>query len=309
MTTPCAAAPGEKDMASLAAEYGRVLELVIDGETRRFDIDDPDLPDWVDDNVLTAGDYPYDERMDRDAYNDQLRALQEQLVLLQSHVAQSGERIIAVFEGRDAAGKGGTISRFRQYLNPRNARVVALPKPSDRERGQWYFQRYVDHFPTESEIIAFDRSWYNRGGVEPVMGFCTPEQHTAFLGDAPNFERIIVDEGIHFFKFWLNIGRQTQLKRFHDRRHSTLKHWKLSDIDIVGMHKWDDYTRARNQMIAATHTRHAPWTVVRFNDKRRGRIEALRHILTAIPFEGRDMALIGEPDPRIIGEGLEMLDD
>jgi polyphosphate kinase 2 len=296
-------------MASFAAEYGRVLELPVDGEMRRFDIDDPDLPDWVDDNVLTSGDYPYDERMDRDAYNDRLRALQEQLVLLQSHIGQSGERIIAVFEGRDAAGKGGTISRFRQYLNPRNARAVALPKPSDRERGQWYFQRYVDHFPTESEIIAFDRSWYNRGGVEPVMGFCTPEQHTAFLGDAPNFERIIVDEGIHFFKFWLNIGRETQLKRFHDRRHSTLKHWKLSDIDIVGMHKWDDYTRARNRMIAATHTRHAPWTVVRFNDKRRGRIEVLRHILTAIPFEGRDMALIGEPDPRIVGEGLEMLDD
>jgi len=296
-------------MASFAAEYGRVIELAIDGETRRFDIDDPDLPDWVDGNVLTAGDYPYDERMDRDSYDHQLRALQEQLVRLQSHIAQSGERIIAVFEGRDAAGKGGTISRFRQYLNPRNARVVALPKPSDRERGQWYFQRYVDHFPTESEIIAFDRSWYNRGGVEPVMGFCTPEQHTAFLGDAPNFERIIVDEGIHFFKFWLNIGRETQLKRFHDRRHSTLKHWKLSDIDIVGMHKWDDYTRARNQMIAATHTRHAPWTVVRFNDKRRGRIEVLRHILTAIPFEGRDMALIGEPDPRIAGDGLEMLED
>lgn len=296
-------------MASFAAEYGRVLELPVDGEMRRFDIDDPDLPDWVDDNVLTSGGYPYDERMDRDAYNDRLRALQEQLVLLQSHIGQSGERIIAVFEGRDAAGKGGTISRFRQYLNPRNARAVALPKPSDRERGQWYFQRYVDHFPTESEIIAFDRSWYNRGGVEPVMGFCTPEQHTAFLGDAPNFERIIVDEGIHFFKFWLNIGRETQLKRFHDRRHSTLKHWKLSDIDIVGMHKWDDYTRARNRMIAATHTRHAPWTVVRFNDKRRGRIEVLRHILTAIPFEGRDMALIGEPDPRIVGEGLEMLDD
>ncbi|CAJ1391459.1 unnamed protein product [Effrenium voratum] len=309
MTTRSRAALGETQMASFAAEYGRVLELPVDGEMRRFDIDDPDLPDWVDDNVLTSGDYPYDERMDRDAYNDRLRALQEQLVLLQSHIGQSGERIIAVFEGRDAAGKGGTISRFRQYLNPRNARAVALPKPSDRERGQWYFQRYVDHFPTESEIIAFDRSWYNRGGVEPVMGFCTPEQHTAFLGDAPNFERIIVDEGIHFFKFWLNIGRETQLKRFHDRRHSTLKHWKLSDIDIVGMHKWDDYTRARNRMIAATHTRHAPWTVVRFNDKRRGRIEVLRHILTAIPFEGRDMALIGEPDPRIVGEGLEMLDD
>jgi len=296
-------------MTALDVEYGRQIEVDVDGETRVFDIDDPELPDWVDDRDLIAGGYPYDDKMDGDLYDDQLRALQEQLVQLQGHMQRTGERIIALFEGRDAAGKGGTISRFRQYLNPRHARVVALPKPSDRERGQWYFQRYVDHFPTESEIVAFDRSWYNRGGVEPVMGFCTTEQHTAFLGDAPNFERIIVDEGIHFFKLWLNIGRETQLKRFHDRRHSTLKHWKLSDIDIIGMHKWDDYTRARNQMIAATHTRHAPWTVVRFNDKRRGRIAVLRHILRAIEFDGRDLEAIGEPDPNIIGDGLEMLDD
>ena len=300
---------GEAGMTGEAGKYGRRIEIDLDGDRHLFDIDDPDLPGWVDARALTAGGYPYADRMERGLYEDRLRGLQEQLVRLQGHMKRSGERIIAIFEGRDAAGKGGTISRFRHYLNPRNARVVALPKPSDRERGQWYFQRYVDHFPTEGEIIAFDRSWYNRGGVEPVMGFCTIEQHTAFLGDAPNFERIIVDEGIHFFKFWLNIGRETQLKRFHDRRHSTLKHWKLSDIDIVGMHKWDDYTRARNQMIAATHTRHAPWTVVRFNDKRRGRLEVLRHILGRIDFDGRDMELIGAADPRIIGDGLEMLDD
>ena len=296
-------------MKGEAGRYGRRIEIDLDGDRHLFDIDDPDLPDWVDARALTAGGYPYSEKMERDLYEDRLRGLQEQLVRLQEHMKRSGERIIAIFEGRDAAGKGGTISRFRHYLNPRNARVVALPKPSDRERGQWYFQRYVDHFPTQGEIIAFDRSWYNRGGVEPVMGFCTVDQHTAFLGDAPNFERIIVDEGIHFFKFWLNLGRETQLKRFHDRRHCTLKHWKLSDIDIVGMHKWDDYTRARNQMIAATHTRHAPWTVVRFNDKRRGRLEVLRHILDRIDFDGREMELIGAADPRIIGDGLGMLDD
>lgn len=288
-------------------EHKRVFELEIGGEPHTFDIDDPELPDWISDNALTAGDYPYDEKMNRSLYNDQLRALQEQLVQLQTHMTKTGARIIALFEGRDAAGKGGSIQRFRQYLNPRNMRVVALPKPSDRERGQWYFQRYIDHFPTEGEIVAFDRSWYNRGGVEPVMGFCTPDQHRSFLIDVPNFERMIVDEGIYFFKFWLSIGRETQLKRFHQRRHSTLKHWKLSGIDIIGMHKWDQYTEARDQMIGATHTMHAPWTVVRLNDKRRGRIEVLRRILRSMEFEGKDTKLIGEPDRHIVGLGPEFL--
>ena len=290
-------------MTDKDATSSRVVDLEIAGTIRHFDIDDPVLPNWVTDNVMTADGYPYDDKMDRDLYDSQLEALQEQLVVLQEHYKSRGERMVVLFEGRDAAGKGGTINRFRQYLNPRNMRVVALPKPSDRERGQWYFQRYIDHFPTEGEIVAFDRSWYNRGGVEPVMGFCTPEQYQAFLGDAPNFERIIVDEGIHFFKFWLNIGRETQLKRFHDRRHSTLKHWKLSDIDIIGMNKWDDYTGARDLMIASTHTAHAPWTVVRYNDKRRGRIEVLRHILMHVDFKGKKDDIIGEPDPRIIGSG------
>lgn len=285
----------------------RLVEVNVGGKTRTFDIDNPQLPKWVDHHALSAGDYPYGKRMPKQDYEKQLEALQRQLVKLQTHVQAHGERIVMLFEGRDAAGKGGTIKRLTAYLNPRQMRVVALPKPSDRELGQWYFQRYVAHFPTQGEMTAFDRSWYNRGGVEPVMGFCTPQEHDRFLSDTPGFERTIADEGIHLFKFWLSIGRETQLKRFHDRRHSSLKHWKLSGIDIIGMEKWDDYTLARDRMIAATHSPHAPWTVVRFNDKRRGRLEVLRRVLSRMDYEGKDLAAIGEPDEKIIGEGPAFL--
>lgn len=291
------------------AEESRAITITVDGQERVFDIDNPDLPKWVDKNDLSAGGYPYDKKMNRGDYEEQLEALQIELVELQTHMQATGERMIVVFEGRDSAGKGGTIKCLTAYLNPRTTRVVALPKPSDRERGEWYFQRYVSHFPTDGEIVMFDRSWYNRGGVEPVMGFCTDVQHQRFLKEAPDFERIITGEGIHFFKFWLNIGRETQLKRFHDRLHSPLKHWKLSGIDVVGMTKWDDYTDARNTMMKATHTTHAPWTVVRYNDKRRGRIEVLRHILSAVDYKGKSADVIGKPDPKIIGSGPAMLND
>lgn len=287
----------------------RIVELKIDGQTRQFDIDDPDLPSWIEDNKLSAADYPYEERMKRKAYEKTLEALQIELVELQEHLQATGERMLIVFEGRDAAGKGGTIKRLTAFLNPRSTRVVALPKPSDRERGEWYYQRHVRHFPTDGEIVVFDRSWYNRGGVEPVMGFCTPEQHERFLDETPDFERIITNDGIHFFKFWLNIGHETQLKRFHDRRHSPLKHWKLSGIDIEGMKRWDAYTRARDTMLAATHRKHAPWTVVRYNDKRRGRIEVLRHILMNTEYQGKDPKIISTPDPLIIGNGPGVLPD
>ncbi|MEO0542978.1 MAG: polyphosphate kinase 2 [Pseudomonadota bacterium] len=282
--------------------------MTIGDKERVFDINDPQLPDWVDENDLIAGGYPYEKKMNRDEYEETLFALQEQLVLMQQDIIANNRRMIIVFEGRDAAGKGGSIRVLTQFLNPRTARVVALPKPSDRESGQWYFQRYVSHFPTEGELVIFDRSWYNRGGVEPVMGFCTPEQHKAFLADVPDFERMIVDEGIIFFKFWLNIGRETQLKRFHDRRHSTVKFWKLSGIDVKGMEKWDDYTNARDQMIDATDNKHAPWTVIRYNDKRRGRVEMLKHVLSNVRFAGRDDKIIGKPNAKIIGAGSKMLD-
>jgi polyphosphate kinase 2 len=219
----------------------------------------------------------------------------------------SGKRILVVFEGRDSAGKGGTIKRLTAYLNPRNTRVVALPKPTDKEQGQWYFQRYASHLPSKGEMTVFDRSWYNRGGVEPVMGFCTPAQQAIFLQDVPDFEKMLVDDGIIIFKFWLNIGQETQLKRFHDRRHSPLKSWKLSGIDIAGMQRWDAYTEARDTMLTATHTDHAPWTVVRFNDKRRGRIAVLRHITAGIDYAGKNAAAIGEPDTKIIGQGPDMV--
>ena len=221
----------------------------------------------------------------------------------QAWLQASGERVMALFEGRDAAGKGGTIFALHQFLNPRSAHNVALTKPTETERGQWYFQRYVVHFPSAGSLTSFDRSWYNRAGVEPVMGFCTPEQHENFLDEVPHFEKMIHNEGIHFFKIWLDIGRETQLARFYDRRHSPLKNWKFSPIDIAGVNKWDDYTKARDEMFRRTHTNHAPWIIVRANDKRRARLAVIRRILRALPYEGRDLDVIGKEDGKIIGEG------
>lgn len=284
------------------------IEIIVSGEKRVFDIGDPVVPDWIEDKKMESGNYPYKEPLKRDHYEKVLEDLQEELVKLQAWLQKTGERMMILFEGRDAAGKGGTIAVFRQFLNPRGARNIALAKPTDTERMQWYFQRYVVHFPTAGEIVTFDRSWYNRGGVEPVMGFCTPEQHRKFLEDAPYFERMVTDEGIHFFKIWLNIGQEMQLRRFHDRVHSRLKSWKFSPMDIAGMTRWDDYTRHRDSMITSTHAEHAPWTVIRANDKRRARIEAIRKVLVSIDYAGRNKKAIGEPDPLIVGAGPAMLD-
>lgn len=284
------------------------VTIAIDGTEHVFDIEDPALPKWVVDNALTSGGFPYDKKLKRGTYDKSLDALQIELVKLQHWMHATGHRVMALFEGRDAAGKGGTIERVRKYLNPRSARNVALPKPTETERGQWYFQRYVAHFPTRGEFVTFDRSWYNRAGVEPVMGFCTPEQHARFLAEVPTFERAIVDEGVSFFKFWLNIGQETQLKRFHDRRHSPLKNWKFSPIDVAGIGKWEEYTRARDLMMSRTHSEIAPWTVVRANDKRRSRIAVIRRILLSVPYEGRDLEAIGTEDPQVIGDGPGLLD-
>jgi len=281
----------------------RSIELKINGEKRLFDIDNPDLPDWIEDKAFGSDDYPYDKKLKRGTYEEELEALQIELVKVQSWLQTSGERVIAVFEGRDAAGKGGSIGATRAFMNPRTARIVALPKPTEKERGQWYYQRYVDHFPTAGEMVMFDRSWYNRAGVEPVMGFCTPQEHESFLQDTPLFERMPVREGIHLFKFWLNIGREMQLKRFHDRRHSQLKSWKLSPMDMASLNKWDDYTKKRDLMLEQTHTDHAPWAVVRANDKRRARLNLIRHMLHNLPYEGKDIAAIGEIDKKILGQG------
>ena len=284
-------------------------EINLNGSKVSVDLDKPVLPEIIEDNVFESGSYPYKKKLKRSEYEETLEALQFELVKFQAWQRESGARVVIVFEGRDAAGKGGTINAFRSYLNPRHAKTVALTKPSDIERGQWYYQRYISNLPTDGEMILFDRSWYNRAGVEPVMGFCTPEQHQKFLTETPHFEKMLVNDNIHLFKFWLNVGQEMQLKRFHDRRQNPLKSWKLSPIDIKALAKWGDYTTARDDMLKATHTEHAPWTIVRSNDKRRARINAIRHFLNAIDYMGKDVHNIGKTDNLILGSGPDFLNE
>jgi polyphosphate kinase len=276
------------------------VEITINGQTHVFDLDEPALPDWIKKNALESGDFPYSKKMDEELYATELEALQEELVKVLYWLQEAGQRVLIVFEGRDAAGKGGSIDAIRENLNPRNVRTVALSKPSDVQQGQWYFQRYIEHFPTKGEMVLFDRSWYNRGGVEPVMGFCTPAQHAAFLAEAPRFETMVVNDGVHLFKFWIDIGREMQLRRFHDRRHSKLKVWKLSPIDIKALSKWDEYTAARNTMLEATNSDPAPWTVIHGNDKRRARLNIIRCVLDRLDYTQKDAARIGAIDPKIV---------
>lgn len=265
-----------------------------------FDLDDPVLPRAIKKKALTSGGFPYDEKLDDDEYEAQMLQVQRQLALLQQDQAKTGKRIVIVFEGRDAAGKGGSIATYLENLNPRYNMSVALPKPSDREKTQWYFQRYVDWLPAAGEQVLFDRSWYNRAGVEPVMGFCTPAETDKFLEEVPDFEKMLVRDGIHLFKFWLSIGREMQIKRFHDRRHDPLKVWKLSPIDLEALKRFDDYSAARTRMLEATHTDHAPWRIVLNNDKQRGRLAILRAVLQGLDYEGKNDKLIGEIDDRIL---------
>ncbi|MDR3476335.1 MAG: polyphosphate kinase 2 [Devosia sp.] len=274
-----------------------------------FHIEDRKLPQSIHDAALTSGGFPYDKKLAQDEYKKTVKELQKQLVLLQDHMLKSGERIMLVFEGRDAAGKGGTIKTYLEHLNARYNIHVALPKPSDRETSQWYFQRYVDHFPAASETVLFDRSWYNRAGVEPVMGFCTPAQTTHFLEEVPHFERMIVNEGIHLFKFWLSVGREMQLKRFWQRHHDPLKMWKFSPMDLQALPRWNDYTRACNRMLEKTDTPFARWTIIRANDKRRARINLIRTVLSRIEFTGKDKSIVGEIDPSIVLPAEEFLKD
>lgn len=265
-----------------------------------FDIDNPDLPKAIDEGALRSGGYPYEDKLDRDEYDTQMYKLQKQLVLHQAHMAKAGTRTVVLFEGRDAAGKGGTIKRVLANLNPRYNMNVALPKPSDRERTQWYFQRYVDWLPAAGEMVVFDRSWYNRAGVEKVMGFCSPEQTEQFLEEVPEVEKRLTRDGIRLVKFWLSIGREMQIKRFHARRHDPLKTWKLSPIDLEALDKWDEYSAARDEMLRRTDSPHAPWTVIRANDKRRARLNAIRVLLHGAEYEGKKENAIGDIDPKIV---------
>lgn len=250
--------------------------------------------------ILTAS-YPYDKRMDRDAYEDMLEALQHQLVRLQSDVKATGKRVAVVFEGRDAAGKGGAIKRFRENMNPRVASVVALSAPTEREQGEWYFQRYIRELPGAGEIVLFDRSWYNRGVVEPVFDFCTPKERETFFSQVNEFESLLVRDGVTLVKLWLNVGRAEQLRRFLDRETDPLKQWKLSWVDVEGLNRWDAYTEAIAETFARSHSGHAPWTVIRADDKRRARIAAIQAVLSALDYEGKDPDIARSPDPKIAG--------
>ncbi|VDC32051.1 polyphosphate kinase 2 [Pseudogemmobacter humi] len=252
------------------------------------------------DDILTRS-YPYREEMGKKDYERIMEGLQRQLVRLQADIRATGKRIVVVFEGRDAAGKGGTIDRVRENLNPRVANVVALPTPSDREKSQWYFQRYIDWLPAAGEMVLFDRSWYNRGVVEKVFGFCTDAERATFFRQVPEFEKMLVDEGVVLIKLWLEVGRAEQLKRFLEREKDPLKQWKLSTIDVQGLAKWDEYSAAIAETLTLSHNLDAPWTVILSDDKKRARIAAIQKILLSTEFRGKDPALIGGIDAAICG--------
>jgi len=247
------------------------------------------------------GGYPYKNLMLRRNYEKHKYRLQVELLKLQAWVKETGQRVVILFEGRDAAGKGGTIKRFMEHLNPRGAHVVALEKPTDFERGQWYFQRYAQHLPSAGEIVLFDRSWYNRAGVERVMGFCTEDEYQEFMRQAPDFERHLVRSGIHLIKFWFSVSRKEQRRRFKERQVHPLKQWKLSPIDMASLDKWDEYTKAKEAMFFNTDTADSPWTVIKSDCKKRARLNAMRYVLHKLPYENKDFDTIGTIDPLLVG--------
>ena len=265
------------------------------GMRRKSGPDEQLSEDWRD------GGYPYHNLMSRKNYEKQKYRLQVELLKLQAWIRESQEKLVIIFEGRDAAGKGGTIKRFMEHLNPRGASVVALEKPSEVERGQWYFQRYVQHFPTSGEIVMFDRSWYNRSGVERVMGFCTEEEYSEFMREVPEFERNLVRSGVHLVKFWFSVSREEQRRRFKERKAHPLKQWKLSPVDLASLDKWDEYTRAKESMFFYSDTHDAPWTVVKSDCKKRARLNAMRYVLHTIPYKNKDLERIGPLDPLLVG--------
>jgi polyphosphate kinase 2 len=288
----------EIDLETLSTpEHGYTVDDTDDDDPVLLDRDGKDIDTWRER-------YPYDHRMPRDEYEHLKRRLQIELLKLQQHARRIGARHVIVFEGRDAAGKGGTIKRFMEHLNPRAARVVALEKPSEREQTQWYFQRYISHLPAGGEMVLFDRSWYNRAGVEKVMGFCTPEQHAEFLEQAPLFERMLVNDGVSLTKFWFSVSPAEQRTRFAVRLVDPVRQWKFSPTDMKSLDKWDDYTAAKEEMFAATDTDAAPWIVVKSNDKKRARINAMRYLLARFDYDEKDSDVVGEPDPLIVGRAL-----
>jgi polyphosphate kinase len=291
-----------EDLLDLDADY-RIDEENYDDDPILLRADGGPVDTWREE-------YPYDERMSRDQYDHDKRLLQIELLKLQNWVKDRGEHLVILFEGRDAAGKGGTIKRFMEHLNPRGAQVVALEKPNKREQTQWYFQRWIEHLPAAGELVLFDRSWYNRAGVERVMGFCTRTEYLEFLRQAPELERMLVRSGLRLVKFWFSVSRNEQRTRFVIRQVDPVRQWKLSPIDLASLDKWDDYTEAKEAMFFYTDTADAPWTVVKSNDKKRARVEAMRHVLNRFDYDGKDLEIVGTPDSRIVGPaGLDLSPD
>lgn len=255
-----------------------------------------------------SSEYPYDTKISRKEYEKRKKELQIELLKMQNWVRDTGQRVVILFEGRDAAGKGGTIKRIMEHLNPRGARVVALEKPTEQEKGQWYFQRYINHLPTAGEIVLFDRSWYNRAGVEKVMNFCSPSEYLEFMRQTPDLERMLARSGIKLFKFWFSVSRDEQFRRFQARRVDPLKQWKLSPIDLASLDKWDSYTEAKESMFFYTDTADAPWTVIKSDDKKRARLNAMRYLLSRMPYPNKSEELDLQPDPQIVSNAQGQID-
>jgi polyphosphate kinase len=296
---------GDNDLFDLDIDLSKHLEDLVLDETD--DEDEPVLR-WKDGRIVDTWreSYPYAERMPRADYEVVKRELQIELLKLQNWIKDTGQRLVILFEGRDAAGKGGTIKRFTEHLNPRGATVVALEKPNEREVGEWYFQRYIEHLPSAGELVLFDRSWYNRAGVERVMGFCTDEQLEVFMRQTPVFENLLTGDGIHLIKLWFSVSRSEQRTRFLIRQIDPVRQWKLSSTDLASLGRWDAYTVAKETMFKQTDTPFAPWTVVKSNDKKRARIGAMRHVLSQFDYPHRDFAVVGAPDPLIVGPAAQV---
>jgi polyphosphate kinase len=301
----------------MTAQLGTTVPLDLDIDLSQHlhelmldESDDEDEPvlRWKDGRLVDTWreGYPYDERMPRPDYEAVKRLLQIELLKLQNWVKDSGRRIVILFEGRDAAGKGGTIKRFTEHLNPRGSTVVALEKPSEREQGEWYFQRYVEHLPSAGEIVLFDRSWYNRAGVERVMGFCTEDQYQLFVLQAPEFERMLTDDGVAVIKLWFSVSRSEQRTRFLIRRIDPVRQWKLSPTDLASLDRWDDYTAAKEAMFKLTDTEWSPWTVIKSNDKKRARLGAMRYVLNLFNYPNKGANIAGAPDPLIVGPASQV---
>ncbi|MBI5012669.1 MAG: polyphosphate kinase 2 [Methylocystis sp.] len=291
------AEPGDVRAAERAAHphapYQDVRRLRADAEAVR--------------KAFESGEFPYKTRLSEKVYLRHMELLQVELLKAQNWVKETGQRIVLLFEGRDAAGKGGTIKRFMEHLNPRGARVVALEKPSERERSQWYFQRYIQHLPAAGEIVFFDRSWYNRAGVERVMNFCTPNEYLDFMRQCPDLERMFVNSGVRLYKYWFSVTREEQQRRFRSRMNDPLKQWKLSPIDRASMDKWDDYTEAKEAMFFFSDTADAPWIVIKSDDKKRARLNCMQHFLSSLDYPNRDHSVVHGPDPLIVGASAHVI--